>query len=168
MVHIHGEIVINRPLEEVFDVVADTSREPRYNPRMHHAEQITNGPVGVGTRFHAETAGMGRPVDMVIEITDYHRPHTLSSTTHYLDGRAWHAHLRACSRRNPDGMVLGPAARWRPQAARPTDRLHRAAEGTNHLDRPQTPPGSTPELRTCLAQRPPGPTWDGYPRYRCR
>ena len=82
MVHIHGEIVINRPPEEVFDVVADTSREPRYNPRMHHAEQITNGPIGVGTRFHAETAGMGRPVDMVIEITDYHSPHTLSSTTH--------------------------------------------------------------------------------------
>jgi hypothetical protein len=56
MVHIHGEIVINRPLAEVFDVVADTSREPRYNPRMHHAEQITNGPIGVGTRFHAETS----------------------------------------------------------------------------------------------------------------
>ena len=81
MVHIHGEIIINRPLEEVFDVVADTSREPRYNPRMHYAEQITNGPIGVGTRFHAETASMGRPVDMVIEITDYHRPHSLSSTT---------------------------------------------------------------------------------------
>ena len=62
-------------LEEVFDVVADTSREPRYNPRTHHAEQITNGPIGVGTRFHAETARMGRPVDMVIEITDYHLPH---------------------------------------------------------------------------------------------
>ena len=82
MVHIHGDIVINRPPEEVFDVVADTTKEPQYNPRMHRAEQITNGPIGVGTRFHAGTAGMGRPVDMVIEITDYHRPHTLSSTTH--------------------------------------------------------------------------------------
>ena len=56
MVHGHGDIVINRPPEEVFDVVADTSREPRYNPRMHNAEQITNGPIGVGTRFHAETS----------------------------------------------------------------------------------------------------------------
>ena len=42
MVHIHGDIVINRPPEEVFDVVADTTKEPHYNPRMHHAEQITN------------------------------------------------------------------------------------------------------------------------------
>ena len=82
MVHIHGDIVINRPPEEVFDVVADTTKEPQYNPRMHHAEQITNGPISVGTRFHAQTAGMGRPVDMVIEIIDYQRPHTLSSTTH--------------------------------------------------------------------------------------
>ena len=82
MVHIHGDIVINRPPEEVFDVVADTTNEPQYNPRMHHAEQITNGPIGVGTRFHAATDSMGRPVDMVIEITDYHRPQTLSSTTH--------------------------------------------------------------------------------------
>lgn len=82
MVHIHGEIVIHRPPEEVFDVVADTSKEPEYNPRMHRAEKITTGPIGVGTRFHAETASMGRPVDMVIEITEYHRPRSLASTTH--------------------------------------------------------------------------------------
>jgi hypothetical protein len=33
VVHSHGEIVINRPPAEVFDVVADTSKEPEYNPR---------------------------------------------------------------------------------------------------------------------------------------
>jgi len=49
---------------------------------MHLAEQITNGPIGVGSRFQAETATMGRTVDMVIEITDCRRPHSLSSTTH--------------------------------------------------------------------------------------
>ena len=82
MVHIHGDIVINRPPEEVFDVVADTGKEPEYNPRMQHAEQLTNGPIGVGTRFHAEVDNMGRPVDMVVEITDYQRPSSLSSTAH--------------------------------------------------------------------------------------
>lgn len=34
MVRIEGEIVINRPVEEVFDLVADETNEPRYNPRM--------------------------------------------------------------------------------------------------------------------------------------
>lgn len=82
MVHIHGEIVIQRPPEEVFDVVADTSKEPEYNPRMNRAERITDGPIGVGTRFKAATASMGRPVDMIIEITDYQRPRSLASTTH--------------------------------------------------------------------------------------
>lgn len=33
MIHIEGEIVINRPPEEVFDVVADERNEPKYNPR---------------------------------------------------------------------------------------------------------------------------------------
>ena len=33
MVHIHGEIVINRPPKEVFDVVAETGKDPEYDPR---------------------------------------------------------------------------------------------------------------------------------------
>ena len=56
---------------------------------MHHAEQITNGPIGVGTRFHAETASMGRPVDMVIEITGPAQP--LVDHEHVLDEPARHA-----------------------------------------------------------------------------
>jgi hypothetical protein len=31
---IQGEIIIQRPAEEVFDFVADERNEPRYNPRM--------------------------------------------------------------------------------------------------------------------------------------
>jgi uncharacterized protein YndB with AHSA1/START domain len=37
IVHIHGEIVIHRPPEEVFDAVADTSKKPGYNPRMRRS-----------------------------------------------------------------------------------------------------------------------------------
>jgi len=74
MVRIEGEIVIDRPVEEVFDVVADERNEPRFNPRMRRAEQISEGPIGVGTRFRAETVSVGRPVEMVIEYTGYERP----------------------------------------------------------------------------------------------
>ena len=55
MVRIEGEIVINRPMEEVFDFVADERNEPRYNPHMRRAELITKGPVGVGTRHRADS-----------------------------------------------------------------------------------------------------------------
>ncbi|HVB64067.1 MAG TPA: SRPBCC family protein [Nitrolancea sp.] len=82
MVHIEGEIVIQRPVEDVFDFVADERNEPRYNPRMVRAEQISPGPIGVGTRFQVETRTMGRPITMTIEVTAYERPRRLASTTH--------------------------------------------------------------------------------------
>ena len=60
MARIAGDIVIDRPVEVVFDYVADQSNEPRYNPQMVRAEKMTAGPVGVGTRFRSAVASMGR------------------------------------------------------------------------------------------------------------
>lgn len=77
---ITGEIVIERPVEEVFDLVADERNEPRYNRRMLQAEKISPGPVGLGTRFRAEFASRGRPV-AVTELTAYDRPRRLASET---------------------------------------------------------------------------------------
>jgi carbon monoxide dehydrogenase subunit G len=82
MVRIEGEILINRPTEEVFDFVADERNEPRYNPHMRRAERISDGPVGLGTRFRAEIVSMGRTVEMIIEFTGYDRPRRLASSTH--------------------------------------------------------------------------------------
>jgi len=82
MVRIEGQIVINRPVEEVFDFVADERNEPRYNPRMRRAEQLSDGPIGIGTRFRAETVSMSRTVEMVIECTGYERPRRLAASTH--------------------------------------------------------------------------------------
>jgi len=61
-VRIDGQIVINRPVEEVFDFVADERNEPRYNARMRRAEQISEGPIGLGTRYRAELVSMGRTI----------------------------------------------------------------------------------------------------------
>jgi hypothetical protein len=43
---IAGEIIIARPVDVVFDYVADQSNEPQYNPRMVRTEKITPGPSG--------------------------------------------------------------------------------------------------------------------------
>ena len=48
MARVDGEIVILRPVEEVFDFVADERNEPRYNPRMVRSELISEGPIGWG------------------------------------------------------------------------------------------------------------------------
>ena len=82
MAHIEGEIVINRPVEEVFDVVADERNEVRYNPRLLWVEKISSGPIRRGTQFRAATKTMGRPVEMTIEFTDYERPRRLASLTY--------------------------------------------------------------------------------------
>jgi hypothetical protein len=76
-----GEIVIRRPMTEIFDFVADQRNEPRYNPRMLRAEKVSSGPIGVGTRFRAATASIRRPTEMTIEVTTYDRPRRLGSWT---------------------------------------------------------------------------------------
>ena len=79
---VRGDIVINRPIDEVFDFVADERNEPKYNPQMTLAEMVTQGPIGVGTKFHVMTTGVGRVADMTIEYTEFDRPRRLGSATH--------------------------------------------------------------------------------------
>jgi len=78
---IHGEIVIDRPVAEVFDFVADERNEPAYNPAMVGVERLTEGPIGAGTRFRATVTSRGRPMEMLLETTVYERPARLASTT---------------------------------------------------------------------------------------
>jgi len=78
---IRGEIWIGRPVDVVFDYVADQSNEPAYNPQMVRADKITPGPVGKGTRFRSAVASMGSTAEMLIECTGYDRPALLASTT---------------------------------------------------------------------------------------
>lgn len=79
---VQGDIVINRPIDEVFDFVADERNEPKYNPQMTRAEMVTQGRIGVGTKFHSVMTGVGRAADMTIEFTEFDRPRRLGSTTH--------------------------------------------------------------------------------------
>lgn len=82
MARVDGEISIARPVEEVFDLVADERNEPRYNPAMTQVRVLTDGPPGVGTRYAATmAAARGQSVDMTIEVTGFDRPRRLASTT---------------------------------------------------------------------------------------
>jgi Polyketide cyclase / dehydrase and lipid transport len=81
MAHVNGEITINRPVQEVFDFVADERNEPRYNPRMLRAEKLSPGPVGPGSRFRAVMRSWPRPTTMTSEFTMYQRPRRLASTS---------------------------------------------------------------------------------------
>jgi uncharacterized membrane protein len=81
MARVSGEILIERPVEQVFDFVADQRNEPIFNPRMLQSEKITDGPIGVGTRFRATARSGRRTVEMLIEVTEFQRPRRFGSRT---------------------------------------------------------------------------------------
>jgi uncharacterized protein YndB with AHSA1/START domain len=81
MPQIEREIVINRPVEEVFDFLADGRNEPQYNPHMLRAEQTSTGTNGPGAQFRTEVTNNGRSMEMIYEITAYERPRRLAGHT---------------------------------------------------------------------------------------
>ena len=81
MAQIEGEIVIGRPVEEVFDFVADERNEPRFDRQMLSAELLTPEPIGSGSRFAVEMRMMRHTVDMTVEFTQFERPSLLGSTS---------------------------------------------------------------------------------------
>lgn len=81
MFRIEGELVIDRPVEAVFDFVADERNEPRYNPHMRSAQKVSEGPIRAGTRFRSQVASMGRTIGMATVLTAYERPRRLDSAT---------------------------------------------------------------------------------------
>ena len=147
MAHVEGEIVIARPVEEVFDFVADERNEPRYNPRMLRVEKLTPGPIGVGTRFRAEMKTRPRPAEMTTEFTSYERPTRLALTSH-LSTMAIRGTLTF--RPGPDGTHLhwdweikarGPLKLLDPLVARLGERQERAiwTDLKDLLEQPPSP-----------------------------
>jgi hypothetical protein len=51
------------------------------NPRMMQSEKITEGPIGVGTRFRATARSGRRVVEMLIEVTECERARRFGSRT---------------------------------------------------------------------------------------
>jgi len=70
---IENVIEIARTPEDVFDYLSNLGNEVRWNPDCLSMEQLTDGPVGVGTRFRAKWKQ--GPV-IFPEVTAYERPRT--------------------------------------------------------------------------------------------
>lgn len=75
------EIMVNRPVEEVFDFVTDARNEPRYNPAILSAEKITSGSIVSGTHFILRSKAIGKRTAVEYEITSYERPRRMRSRT---------------------------------------------------------------------------------------
>jgi uncharacterized protein YndB with AHSA1/START domain len=73
---IEHAVDIRRSPDEVFDYCTDLRREPEWNPRTRRIEKLTDGPIGLGTRFQGEWI-RGDP--MTIELVRFERPTTWAS-----------------------------------------------------------------------------------------
>jgi uncharacterized protein YndB with AHSA1/START domain len=65
------EMVIGRAPEDVFDYCSDLRSELQWNPRVKYVEKLTDGPVGVGTRYRARWSNSG---PTAVEVTRFDRP----------------------------------------------------------------------------------------------
>jgi hypothetical protein len=59
MVEARWQIRIARPAEDVFDFLADLRNEPRFNPDVSNIEQVTPGPIGLGTTYTEDFRRIG-------------------------------------------------------------------------------------------------------------
>jgi carbon monoxide dehydrogenase subunit G len=69
-----GTAVVGRPIEEVFDFLADGTNDPKFSPRVLEIRKTTDGPVGVGTRYASTVKDAGVKTSREFEITEFQRP----------------------------------------------------------------------------------------------
>jgi uncharacterized protein YndB with AHSA1/START domain len=106
-VRMQAETTVALPPERVFDLFADLERSGEYSGPVIERRQLSDGPIGQGTRFHAVDQWPGRKVQFEVEITEYQPPSRLTAS--------W-----------SEPMPGGWAARFEPDAG--GTRLHFAAE----------------------------------------
>lgn len=65
------EVAISRPIGEVFEYWADLERASEWAAPVIARRKLTDGPVAVGTRFHAVDQFPGRRLEFDLEITEF-------------------------------------------------------------------------------------------------
>lgn len=65
---------IDRSPQEVFDFITDPTNAPRVVSSVTRMEQITPGPIGVGTRYHETRLMNGKEAQAELEIARFEPP----------------------------------------------------------------------------------------------
>jgi len=79
VIEARATVLIDRPLEEVFDYLADSRNEPRWLPGAERVEKTSDGPVGLGTTFEGTYARAGR---VELTLVAFDRPTAVTFRAH--------------------------------------------------------------------------------------
>jgi uncharacterized membrane protein len=71
MSKIERSIVIDRPVEEVWEFVHDVANDRLWQTTLVESEQLTDGPLGVGTRVREVRHFLGLKIELAWEVTEF-------------------------------------------------------------------------------------------------
>jgi len=66
-----GTTVVARPIAEVFAFLADGENDPKFSPRVQEIRKLTDGPIGVGTRYASTVKDAGMTTKREFELTEF-------------------------------------------------------------------------------------------------
>ncbi len=76
---VDDSININRPRSEVFAFATDPENIPLYSSNLIEFEQVTEGPVGKGTRNRGSVKVAGKRIDFTVEVVEFDDGRRLAS-----------------------------------------------------------------------------------------
>ena len=78
MIQFEDAITIACPREEVFTFLANFENEPLWKANVVEKKKITEGPIGVGTKWREKVKVAGPPAVNTFEVTEYEPSNRLS------------------------------------------------------------------------------------------
>ncbi|MGH2960762.1 MAG: SRPBCC family protein [Solirubrobacterales bacterium] len=67
-------VVVDRPIDEVFDFLANGENDPKFSPRVLEIAKTTDGPPGVGTVYASTVKDAGMKTRREFRLTGFERP----------------------------------------------------------------------------------------------
>ncbi len=80
MIRISHELVVRRPVEVVFPYASNLENMPQWGTSLA-VEKLTEGPIGVGTRYREQAAFRGRRMELPDEVVAYEPNRTFAVHT---------------------------------------------------------------------------------------
>ena len=84
MFEINNSIFIKRPLQDVFNIITDPTKQSIWQNLAESAEWTTNGSTGVGSTMKVAARFLGRKIESVFEVTAWEPPNRVDYK--YVDG----------------------------------------------------------------------------------
>ncbi len=71
-------VFIQRPPQEVFDVITDPATSVKWQSSLDSAAWISEAPYGVGSSWTTKIKFLGRDIEAVLEVTEWESPRLVS------------------------------------------------------------------------------------------